>query len=49
MVKLDEGEVYMVGRLMDVAPEEVAIGMAVEVAFEDVAEDISLPQWRKAS
>ena len=49
VVKLDEGEVYMVGRLMDVAPEEVAIGMAVEVAFEDVAEDISLPQWRKAS
>ena len=49
VIKLDEGEVYMVGRLMDVDPADVAIGMPVEVTFEDVAEDISLPQWRKAS
>ena len=49
VIKLDEGEVYMVGRLIDVDPAAVAIGMPVEVVFEDVAEDITLPQWRKAS
>ncbi|MEE9284507.1 MAG: Zn-ribbon domain-containing OB-fold protein [Dehalococcoidia bacterium] len=49
VVKLEEGNVFMVGRLMDVPPEEVRIDMPVEVVFEDVAEDISLPQWRRAS
>ncbi len=48
VVKLDEGNVFMVGRLMDVRPAEVRIGMPVQVTFEDVAPDISLPQWRKA-
>ena len=48
VIKLDEGEVYMVGRLMDVDPDDVKIGMPVQVMFEDVAEDITLPQWRKA-
>ena len=48
VIKLDEGNVFMVGRIMDTAPEDVKIGMAVEVMFEDVAEDISLPQWRPA-
>lgn len=46
VVKLREGNVFMVGRLLDVKPEGVHIGMLVEVVFEDVAEDISLPQWR---
>lgn len=49
VVKLNEGNVFMVGRLMDVKPDEIRIGMPVEVMFEDVAPDISLPQWRKAS
>ena len=48
VIKLDEGEVYMVGRLMDVDPGDVKIGMPVQVMFEDVAEDITLPQWRRA-
>jgi len=48
LVELEAGEVFMVGRLMDVAPEDVHIDMAVEVTWEDVSEDISLPQWRKA-
>ena len=38
----------MVGRLMDVDPGDVKIGMPVQVMFEDVAEDITLPQWRRA-
>ena len=48
VVKLDEGNVYMVGRLMHIEPKDVRIGMRVEVLFEDVAEDISLPQWKPA-
>ena len=48
VVKLDEGEVYMVGRLMGLPPEDARIGLRVEVAWEDVSEEISLPQWRRA-
>ena len=38
----------LVSNLVDCAPEEIEIGMAVEVIFEKVAEDVWLPQFRKA-
>jgi uncharacterized protein len=43
-----DGGVRMAGQLLDVDPDDVHIGQAVEVAFEDVAEDVVLPQWRVA-
>ena len=47
LVELEEG-VRIVGTLQDVAEDDVAIGMPVEVAFEDVADDVSLPVFRPA-
>lgn len=47
VVELDEG-VRMVGNLLEVANEEIHEGMTVEVAWEDVEDDVTLPQWRPA-
>jgi uncharacterized OB-fold protein len=47
VVELAEG-VRMVGNLLDVANEEIHEGMAVEVAWEDVEDGVTLPQWRPA-
>jgi uncharacterized OB-fold protein len=48
IIRLEEG-VFMVGQIRGCAPEEVAIGMAVEVEFDDVTPDTSLPHWRRAT
>jgi uncharacterized OB-fold protein len=49
VIKLKEGEVYMVGRLIDVKPGDVRIGMPVEVTWFDASADISLPYWKPAA
>jgi uncharacterized OB-fold protein len=36
----------MIGNVLDAPPEAVRIGRAVEVAFEDVTSEVTLPQWR---
>ena len=45
MIELEEGPRLM-GNVLDVAVEDVRIGMAVEVVFVDSADDIGVPQWR---
>jgi uncharacterized OB-fold protein len=45
LVELVEG-VRMVGELLDAAPDRVAIGAAVEVAFVRVDDELTLPAWR---
>lgn len=48
LVELEEGDdLRIVGNLLGEGPEEIAIGMPVEVAFEQVAADVVLPQWRR--
>jgi hypothetical protein len=47
LVELDEG-VRMVSWLAGVKPDELRLGMPVEVAFEDVTPEISLPKFRRA-
>jgi enoyl-CoA hydratase/carnithine racemase/uncharacterized OB-fold protein len=47
MVDLDEG-VRMTTRIVDCKPEDVRIGMDVEVIFDDVAPECSLPLFRPA-
>lgn len=37
-----------VGHVLDCAPEELAVGLPVEVTFEDRG-DVALPQWRRRS
>jgi len=44
-VLLEEG-IQILTNIVDVSPEEVRIGQAVEVCFEDLSEEISIPTFR---
>ena len=46
-VRLDEG-VFMVSNLVDCPPDEIRIGMPVEVEFEPLTDEITLPKFRPA-
>ncbi len=46
-IALAEGP-HLASNLLDVPPEEVDIGMAVEVVFEDVGKGIVLPLFRQS-
>lgn len=46
VVELPEGT-RVVGNVIDVDPEEVAVGLPVEVVFVEVDRDLVLPQWRR--
>ena len=41
-----EERVRMISNLVDCPIEQVKIGMAVEVIFEDVTEELTLPKFR---
>jgi uncharacterized OB-fold protein len=47
-VKLEEG-VHLISNLVDCDPEEIEIGMAVEVVFEEVNAEITLPKFKRVS
>ena len=47
IVELEEG-VRMVSWVVDVKPEELEVGLAVEVTFDDVTPEVSLPKFRRA-
>ncbi len=47
LIELDE-RVFMVGQIRGVDPHAIRAGMRVQVEFDDVTEDISLPHWRVA-
>jgi uncharacterized OB-fold protein len=48
LVELAESpELRVVGNLIDEGGDEIEIGMPVEVAFEELTEDVTLPQWRR--
>ena len=46
VVEMAEG-VRMISNLYDVKPEEVYVGMPVEVVFDDIADDLTLPKFRR--
>ena len=47
LVELEEDpDLRIVGNLFDCAHEDIAIGLAVEVFFEELTAEVSLPQWR---
>jgi len=48
IVELEEG-VRLMTEVVDVKPEELYIGMPVEVVFEDVMPEITLPKFKKAA
>lgn len=47
VVELPEG-VRVTGNVLGVPPDQVSVGMPVEVVFERVDDDLVLPQWRPA-
>jgi uncharacterized OB-fold protein len=47
LVELDEG-VRVISNLVDVKPEEIVMGLPVEVIFEPVTDEVVLPKVRKA-
>lgn len=46
VVEMSEG-VRIISNLHDVKPEEVHVGMPVEVVFDDVADDLTLPKFKR--
>ncbi len=46
LVQMEEG-VRLLSNLLDVEPEDVYIGMPVEITFEDIADDLTLPMFRE--
>ncbi len=46
VVEMEEG-VRLLGNMIDCAPQELAIGMSVEVEFEAVTPEVSLPRFRR--
>jgi hypothetical protein len=50
LIELEEqAGLRLIANLPDCPLADVSIGMAVEVCFEDVAPDVSLPQFRRRS
>lgn len=47
LIDLDEG-VRMVGEVVDVADGEIEIGMRLQVDFNRIDDELTLPTWRKA-
>ena len=47
LIEMEEGP-RIVSRIVDVAPEDLRDEMAVEVIFEDVTPEITLPKFKKA-
>ena len=45
VVRLEEG-VFMVSNLIDCPPDDLRIGLPVEVVFEPLNDDIALPKFR---
>ena len=49
-VELDDaGGARMVSNLVDAAPDDVEVGMAVEVVWEDMGPELALPRFRPAT
>jgi uncharacterized OB-fold protein len=46
VIELEEG-VRMVSWLTDVKPEDLALGLPVEVTFDDVTPEVTLPKFRR--
>ncbi len=46
LIELDEG-VRLISNLMDIEPDEIEIGMPVEVVFDDISEDLTLYKFKR--
>ena len=48
VVELEEG-VRMVSWIVDCDPDDIEMGMPVEVVFDDVTTEVTLPKFRRAA
>ena len=48
VIELAEG-VRLVSQVLDVAPEQLRVGLPVEVVFDDVTPEVPLPKFRPLS
>jgi uncharacterized OB-fold protein len=48
LIEMEEGP-RIVSRIVDVAPEELRKGMPVEVVFDAVTPEVTLPKFKRAS
>ena len=48
IVELEEG-VRMNTNIVDCQPEELSLGMPVEVVFDDITQEVTLPKFRRVS
>ncbi len=46
VVETDEG-VRLVTEIVDCAPQDLTLGMPVEVVFDDVTDEVTLPRFRR--
>ena len=42
----DSGGLRMISNLVEVDPDDVEVGMAVEIVWEDMSEDLAIPRFR---
>lgn len=49
VILLEEaGGVRMISNIVDVEPDDLAIGMAVELVWEDMSDELTIPRFRPA-
>lgn len=46
LVEMEEG-VRLVSNVVDMKPEDIHIGMPVELVFDEISEDLTLPKFKK--
>jgi uncharacterized OB-fold protein len=44
----DAGGVRIISNLVDVRPEELEVGLPVELVWEDMSADLAIPRFRPA-
>jgi uncharacterized OB-fold protein len=47
LIEMEEGP-RIVSRIVDVAPQDLRMGMSVEVIFDAVTPEVTLPKFRRA-
>jgi len=47
LIEMEEGP-RIVSRIVDVAPQDLRAGMPVQVIFEAVTDEVTLPKFRRA-
>lgn len=46
LIELEEGGIRLISNVIGIDPEAVTIGMPVEVVFDDITSEVTLPRFR---